>query len=220
MSVIWLIENVEDGKTPLFESLAGNFPVRLFASFSSFQSLAKAEKSHLPRIVIFRGDKKELGNFCNSSVLLFPDACHIVLDEHGEDPGRANPSLTNKTLALRSEEPHFELQRFLKKISHLFASDQMLFHYNGLRLNMEKLECWLESDGQPIPLSLKEAKLLRLFLQSAGKPLSRSDIMTVIWDTTKVSPRTIDCHISRLRKKLQHFPISIEGKYGGGYMFN
>ncbi|MBI2603612.1 MAG: winged helix-turn-helix transcriptional regulator [Deltaproteobacteria bacterium] len=218
MSVVWLIENLTCGKSPLFEALAGNFAVRLFASLSSFHSLAKAEKVNFPRILIFRGGKSELGKFCNDSWSPFPDAFRVLIDEKGKDPACQGPSLSEKVYTLHSEEPHFELNRFLKKLSHLLANTANVIRHSGLKLNMETLECSLESDTEPIPLSLKEAKLLRLFLQSAGKPFSRSDIMSVIWDNTKVSPRTIDCHISRLRKKLLHSPLSIEGIYGGGYV--
>ena len=56
-----------------------------------------------------------------------------------------------------------------------------------------------------ISLTNREFDLTALLFYNAGKVMSRSHILEVIWgiDNDDLSTRTVDTHISRLRKKLQ-----------------
>ena len=57
--------------------------------------------------------------------------------------------------------------------------------------------------GQEIPLGPIEFKLLRHMLENPRKVLSRKELIGVAWpDTAAVSTRTVDVHISQLRKLL------------------
>lgn len=60
-------------------------------------------------------------------------------------------------------------------------------------------------DGQAISLTNREFGLAVLLFRNAGKLLSRSHILDAIWgiDDKNVSTRTVDTHVSRLRKKLK-----------------
>jgi len=60
-------------------------------------------------------------------------------------------------------------------------------------------------NGVEIPLTNREFGLAALLFRNAGKLLSRSHILEAIWgiDNSNVSTRTVDTHVSRLRKKLQ-----------------
>lgn len=59
-------------------------------------------------------------------------------------------------------------------------------------------------DGKEIALTNREFALAVFLFRNAGKMLSRSHILEAIWgiDNTAVSTRTIDTHVSRLRRKL------------------
>lgn len=59
--------------------------------------------------------------------------------------------------------------------------------------------------GVEIPLTNREFGLAVLLFRNAGKLLSRSHILEAIWgiDYNNVSTRTVDTHVSRLRKKLR-----------------
>ena len=72
-------------------------------------------------------------------------------------------------------------------------------------------------DGKFENLPFKEARLLKLFLSEPNTILSRKHLTSGVWDRLKVSPRTVDSHISRLRKKISSAGVSIESTYGGGY---
>lgn len=60
-------------------------------------------------------------------------------------------------------------------------------------------------NGEEIPLTQREFNLALFFFRNAGRPVSRSHILDAIWgiDNAAVSTRTIDTHISRLRKKIR-----------------
>jgi DNA-binding response OmpR family regulator len=59
--------------------------------------------------------------------------------------------------------------------------------------------------GERIPLTNREYALLVFFLRNVGKLLSRGHILEEIWgiDSSGVTTRTVDTHVSRLRKKLR-----------------
>jgi len=69
-------------------------------------------------------------------------------------------------------------------------------------LNSEKKTLSLR--GEKISLTNREFELADFFFRHAGKMISRSHILEAIWgiDNKSVSTRTVDTHVSRLRKKL------------------
>jgi DNA-binding response OmpR family regulator len=59
---------------------------------------------------------------------------------------------------------------------------------------------------EEVPLTRKEFEILVLLAQSAPTILTRSDILNKVWsDNEFVLDRTVDVHITRLRKKLGNF---------------
>lgn len=59
--------------------------------------------------------------------------------------------------------------------------------------------------GEEIPLTHREFELALFFFRHAGQAVSRSHILESIWDidNADLTTRTVDTHISRLRKKMQ-----------------
>jgi DNA-binding response OmpR family regulator len=81
----------------------------------------------------------------------------------------------------------------------------------------------LALDGEPVAMTQKEFDLSVYLFQNPGKLLSRDHLLNKIWGlNTEVDTRTVDTHISRLRKKL-----GLDGSkgwklvpvYGVGYRF-
>jgi DNA-binding response OmpR family regulator len=78
--------------------------------------------------------------------------------------------------------------------------------------------------GEPITLTQKEFDLTAYLFQSPGKLLSRDHLLNKVWGfNADVDTRTVDTHVSRLRKKL-----TLDGSlgwrmvpvYGYGYRFD
>jgi two-component system response regulator RegX3 len=62
-------------------------------------------------------------------------------------------------------------------------------------------------DGRPIELSAKEFDLLKLLMARAGEVVGREEIMDEVWDPHWFGPtKTLDVHISWLRKKIEDEP--------------
>ncbi len=218
MSVLWLVESSEHENFRLIDSLAKNFAVRIIVRSSFQEALIKAPTPHVVLSMSASVDDHELENFLTRSQQQFPTSFFVFLSSQEGPCNDAKASLQQRIYTLQNPTGE-DLLILLEQLFDFRKEDQSV-HYHGLRLNMETLECWLTQGSQPVPLSFKEAKLLRFFMQSAGISLSRNDILSKVWENVRVSPRTIDCHISRLRKKLVDAPIRIESIYGGGYIFS
>jgi DNA-binding response OmpR family regulator len=78
-------------------------------------------------------------------------------------------------------------------------------------------------DGRPVQLTLKEFELLRMLMEGAGKVVRRTDLMDEVWDPNWYgSMKTLDVHVSSLRKKLGDDPAEpryIRTVRGVGFRF-
>jgi two-component system, OmpR family, response regulator RegX3 len=77
--------------------------------------------------------------------------------------------------------------------------------------------------GERVELALKEFELLRMLMESAGKVVTRTDLMDEVWDPNWYGPtKTLDVHVSSLRKKLNDDPTTpryIHTVRGVGFRF-
>jgi two-component system response regulator RegX3 len=78
-------------------------------------------------------------------------------------------------------------------------------------------------DGEAIELARKEFELLRLLMSNAGRVLSRERLIDEVWDVNWFgSTKTLDVHMSALRKKLGDDPANpryIHTVRGVGFRF-
>ena len=80
------------------------------------------------------------------------------------------------------------------------------------------------ADGRAVELSLREIKILATLHQNRGKALSRDYLFRTCWGGDHYpNSRTLDQHISQLRKKIERdpkAPVIIATVRGVGYRFN
>ncbi len=70
-------------------------------------------------------------------------------------------------------------------------------------------------------LTLKEYKLLMKFIDHPGVSFTREQLYMDVWDaSSEIQSRTIDMHVSALRKKLGNYGSSITSVRGIGYLFD
>jgi two-component system response regulator RegX3 len=63
--------------------------------------------------------------------------------------------------------------------------------------------------GEPLELTVKEYELLRVLLEHAGKVVRRDQLVHEVWDPAWFgSTKTLDVHVSALRKKLGDDPAA------------
>ena len=76
-------------------------------------------------------------------------------------------------------------------------------------------------DDSEISLTKKEFEILSLLAQVSPKVLTRAEILNSVWgDNEYVLDRTVDVHITRLRKKLGEYSTIIVNRSGFGYYLN
>ena len=77
--------------------------------------------------------------------------------------------------------------------------------------------------GQALPLTTVEFRILNLLIKRAGRVFSRSQLLDCVYDDLhEVNDRTIDSHIKNIRRKIQTVDPtndSISSIYGVGYRF-
>ena len=95
----------------------------------------------------------------------------------------------------------------------------------GIELDPASRRCFVATDGGTIEIELtsKEFDLLEFLMRRAGTTLKRDDIMSQVWDENWWgSTRTLDTHISTLRKKINDRsdpPSKIVTVRGVGFRF-
>ena len=88
---------------------------------------------------------------------------------------------------------------------------------NGkLELNPETYT--VMKNGEQIPLTLKEYKLLRILMENPERVFTRDQLLAVVWGTDYAGEtRTVDVHVGTLRTKLGDCGDYIETVRGVGY---
>lgn len=74
--------------------------------------------------------------------------------------------------------------------------------------------------GEQVPLRPKEFEVLLYLIQRPGMVITRDDLMNVVWGFDYIGgQRTVDVHVSSLRKKLElgANSVCIESIRGVGY---
>jgi len=89
---------------------------------------------------------------------------------------------------------------------------------NGVALDPGTREVW--ANGHPVELTTFEFDILEMLMRAAGRVLSRDALMENFYNR-KATPfdRSIDMHISHLRKKLEAGSTLIKTIRGIGYQF-
>lgn len=91
--------------------------------------------------------------------------------------------------------------------------------FDGLMIDLELKEVFI--NDQNIVLTKTEFEILALLAQNPKRVFSREKIIENAWnETTFITERTVDVHITRLRKKLGDYASFITNRSGYGYRFN
>jgi DNA-binding response OmpR family regulator len=71
----------------------------------------------------------------------------------------------------------------------------------GLTVDRDARRVWVE--GEEVALTFQEYELLAYLTKRPGTVFSRVHLMNVLWPgSTRATPRTVDVHVHRLRRKL------------------
>jgi len=95
------------------------------------------------------------------------------------------------------------------------------YRFGNVDVDFKKFEA--KKDGKSLDLTALEFSLLHLLISNNGQVVHRDRILDEVWgEGVYIEPRTIDKHISQLRKKLEDDPQNprfIVGVRSVGYKF-
>lgn len=87
---------------------------------------------------------------------------------------------------------------------------------NGLRIDTFSRSA--VNAGHEIVLSTLEFDLLAYFARNQGRVIPRKELLEQVWKSPMdVDTRTVDVHVSTLRRKIGGVPVNIETVYKAGY---
>jgi two-component system alkaline phosphatase synthesis response regulator PhoP len=90
-----------------------------------------------------------------------------------------------------------------------------------LRADFGKHLVWIKD--RAVELTAKEFELLKTFLESKGRVLSREFLLDRVWgleQSLEIETRTVDVHVGQLRKKLKGAASRLVTVKGAGYRFD
>ncbi len=98
----------------------------------------------------------------------------------------------------------FSLEELLARVRSLLrrqgVSKETVYEHRGLRLDL--LERTVTFNGQPVDVTSREFALLEIFLQNAGRILTRTLISEKVWESHyDVDGNLLDVYMSKLRAK-------------------
>jgi len=101
------------------------------------------------------------------------------------------------------------------------ASNIARVRVGALEIDVLARQVWV--DGRPVPLATKEFTLLLTLAREPGRVFKREELMATVWGwgdggAASQRTRTLDSHVSRLRRKLSAQGVSyIVNVWGVGY---
>src|SRR5271157_800526 len=99
--------------------------------------------------------------------------------------------------------------------------NHVVLTFGDARIDFTSMEA--ARGGKPVTLTTQEFKLLKYLAASAGRVVSREELLNEVWGYQNYpSTRTVDNHVLRLRQKLEPDPAApryLMTMHGAGYKF-
>ena len=111
-----------------------------------------------------------------------------------------------------------KVQALLRRTYDFAPAEPVLSHRGAV---LQPGDQSLLVNGEKLPLSKNEYRILRTLLKEKGKIVSREKLMEALWQTDSfVDENTLTVNVARLRKRLAGIGLSdfIETRKGLGYM--
>jgi|SRR5690554_25993 DNA-binding response OmpR family regulator len=120
----------------------------------------------------------------------------------------------------------FSIKEVLARVGALIKRTSLVKHpaetnwsYKGLSIDIQTNRVTI--DDNEVSLTKKEFEILSLLAQVSPNVLTRAEILSSVWGENEyVLDRTVDVHITRLRKKLGEYATIIVNRSGFGYYLN
>ena len=111
-----------------------------------------------------------------------------------------------------------ELTTRMKRLIERRSHHSVPIKFGLIRIDQAKRMAW--SGDNELNLGKKEFDILALLVKKSGEVVSRNEILDTLGEEAEIYDRTIDSHLSHLRKKLRDtgaYNVQITPVYGVGY---
>jgi two-component system response regulator RegX3 len=201
---VLLVEDEESITAPLAEALGREgFDTKIAGTVAESLDLAKRFRPDLVLLDVMLPDGsgydvcRELRRTSQVPIIMLTargeEADRIVGLELGADDYVVKPFSAREVVA--------RIRAVLRRADSGPAATVGPMEIGDVRLDPDRRE--VTKDGDALELSRKEFELLQLLMQNAGSVVKRERLIDEVWDTNWFgSTKTLDVHVSGLRKKL------------------
>ena len=91
----------------------------------------------------------------------------------------------------------------------------LVYQFGGWELDLARRE--LRARGVPVPLGSRAFAIFAVLVQSAGKLVTKEELMARVWPGVIVEENTLEVHISAVRKALGPDRGTLRTSFGRGY---
>jgi len=113
------------------------------------------------------------------------------------------------------------IARVRAEADHSRSPQHSVVRFGAVRVDLFRVE--VRRSDIPVALTALEFKVLRFFVTSPGRVISREELLNQVWGFENYPcTRTVDNHVLRLRKKLEPDPanpVHFQTVHGVGYRF-
>lgn len=111
------------------------------------------------------------------------------------------------------------IRSVLRRVEPTITQEQKLISIENLTINISDKTVTL--DGNQLQLTRKEFDILVILASAPNRTFTRDEILVKVWGTeVDVLERTVDVHITRLRKKIGDHGSRVVNRSNYGYSFN
>jgi DNA-binding response OmpR family regulator len=162
------------------------------------------------------------------------ELCRVMKETHPETPVvivSAVSEVADKVLLLELGADDYVTKPFSPRelLARVEASIRRSAKAGGTRLtqfgeiSIDAAKMEVRRDGSVVTLTAHEFKLLRYFIENAGRVLTRTELLNDVWGYDSYpNTRTVDNQILKLRQKLERDPAQprhFVTVHGAGYKF-
>lgn len=117
------------------------------------------------------------------------------------------------------KEVSARIKAILKRFKTASTEQKETLAFKDLEINTKNKEAFIK--GKPVNLTKTEFEILQKLAKNPNRIFSRQEIIESVWgNNVFVTERTVDVHITRLRKKLEDYGNAISNRLGYGYKFD
>jgi two-component system, OmpR family, response regulator RegX3 len=201
---VLLVEDEESITEPLAEALGREgFETRVAGSVAESLELANRVRPDLVLLDLMLPDGsgfdvcRELRRTSQVPIIMLTargeEADRIVGLELGADDYVVKPFSAREVVA--------RIRAVLRRAEPSGPDGDGVLEVGDVRLDADRRE--VTNAGEPVELSRKEFDLLQLLMRNAGSVVKREKLIDEVWDVNWFgSTKTLDVHVSGLRKKL------------------